>query len=199
MTSTTGFERAWTIEASTESATMPSKPEALVSSDDLPMFNPTNWRRHYVTQSYESQQYPDFLAFDEKRIVPIEVKFSAKTQGKPVWNAGLPRDGGLYIFGAYGRRDITFFLERDVVTAKEAKALHRFFDDLKAQADAFNASSMKKQRYGFTAYSRMAFDQQQKHNPNAVLDFFTNPHRNELEHSALVFLKGGHTSRSLRS
>ena len=163
--------------------------KALVSSDKLPMLNPTNRRRHYVSQPYGSQQYPDFLVFDDARIVAIEVKFSASSQGKPVWNGGLPRIGGLYVFGAYGRKDITFFLGRDVVTAQEAKALQEFFDDLKTQEATFNRS-MKKQRYGFTAYSRKAFNQRQTHNPDAVLNFFTNPARKELERSALAFLQG---------
>ena len=162
--------------------------KALVSSDSLPMPNPTSRRRHYVRQPYGSQNYPDFLVFDGQRIVAIEVKFSAKSQGKPMWNAGLPRAGGLYVFGAYGRQDITFFLGRDIVTIEEAQALHNFFKDLKAQENAFNVA-MKRQRYGFTAYSRMAFDQKRAHNPDAVLDFFANPDRGELERSALLFLR----------
>ncbi len=160
-----------------------------VEADSLAFSNTSTRRKHYVERPFGSQRYPDFLVLDGARVVLIEVKFSRKKQGHPMWNGGLPRQGGLYVFGAYGRQDVTFFLGRDVVSSEEARQLHNFFEKLTELQDAFNAKSMTGQRYGFTAYSRKAFDQRAKHSPNAVLDFFTNPGRCDLEDSALAFLQ----------
>lgn len=55
--------------------------------------------------------------------------------------------------------------------------------------DAVN-SKLREQPYGFVAYIRRAFEQKQKFNRNAVLDFYANPQRKELEASAIAYLKG---------
>ena len=163
--------------------------KAGVESDELAFDNPTSRRQHYIFQPYGSQSYPDFIVLDGTRVVVIEVKFSQSTQGHPVWNGGLPRSGGIYIFGAYGRQDVTFFLGHNVVSPEDARALNKFFDDLKERQEAFNATVMREQPYGFSAYSRKAFDQQKKHNSEATLDFFANPARDELEADTFAFLR----------
>lgn len=64
---------------------------------------------HFLKNPFGSQQYPDFLVFEGGRVVSVEVKFSSQKQRKPIWNSGLPRPNGLYIFGSYERKDVTFF------------------------------------------------------------------------------------------
>ncbi len=167
-----------------------------VEMDSLAFANPASYRKHYLKEPYGSQQYPDFLVLDGDRVVLIEVKFSKKRQGHPMWNGGLPRQGGLYIFAAYERRDAPFFLGRDVVLPEEASKLHEFFKKLTVLQEAFNQELMTGQRYGFCVYSRKAFDQRKKHNPDAVLDFFENPDRLNLEDSALTFLRSNRTNNA---
>ncbi|MCG8624578.1 MAG: hypothetical protein MJE68_21610 [Proteobacteria bacterium] len=150
--------------------------------------NPTNYQAHYIQKPFGSQDYPDFLVFYGCRIVCIETKFSTGNQKKPMWNSGLPRQHGIYIFGSYGEKDITFFMGRDVLSKNEAKSAHKFFANLKTLEEDFN-KGMSNQEYGFTVYTRKAFDQKKKHNENAKLNFFSNPDRNTLEAEVIDFTK----------
>ena len=78
----------------------------LEKETDHNITNPfTYFSKQFIAQPYGSQNYPDFLILDGERVVSIEVKFSKGKQGKPVWNSGLPRPNGIYIFGAYRRND----------------------------------------------------------------------------------------------
>lgn len=152
--------------------------------------NPTDFRRHYLFQPYGSQQYPDVLVFDGDRVTTIELKFSKERQGKPMWNSGLPRPSGIYVFGSYGRMDITFFRGSDILPTDEAAELHQFFDDdLRTRQEAFNHGRMAQQAYGFAAYVRKAFDQNAKHNAAAVTNFFENPSRERLQRAVIDHLR----------
>ena len=95
--------------------------------------NPSaDYRRHFVLQPFGSQSYPDFAVFDGGRLICMETKFSERGQGSPFWNSGLPRQRGIYVFAATGKRnDITFFRGCDVVTEEETKTLLTFFEGLK--------------------------------------------------------------------
>ena len=150
--------------------------------------NPLNFREHYFHQPLGKQNYPDFVVLWDDRLVCLEAKFSTKSQRKPVWNSGLPRQSGVYIFGSRERGDITFFVGRDVVDEETARSMHKFFDDLRTEQRRFNANQIA-QRYGFAVYVRKAFEQTKRENPDAILDFFTNPHRVELERSVIDFVK----------
>ena len=163
------------------------KTEVIDKETEISISNPfVHYTDHFITQPFGSQQYPDFLIFDMTRIVCIETKFSSGKQTRPVWNSGLPRPNGIYIFGSYGRTDLTFFRGIDVVSLSDAKQLHDFFDKgLKAYQEQFNNDEMNKQKYGFRAYIRKAYEQSKKHNPNAIIDFFNNPKRLELEDSVI--------------
>jgi hypothetical protein len=142
--------------------------------------------RHFFYQPNGPQDYPDFLVLAGEWCVSIEAKFSSGSQGKPVWNSGLPRPNGIYVFGAYDRKDVTFFAGGDVVSKGEVEKLHDFFDlGLRDYQRKFNEVEMSAQRYGFAVYVRKAFDQGRKANPEAVLDFFTNPDRAALEAGVL--------------
>lgn len=116
------------------------------------------------------------------QVVPIEVKYKEKGGARPVWNSGLPRPSGIYIFGSYVEQQITFFLGRDLVTDDEARAMHEFFDvELKAREREFNQEHLASHVYGFSVYVRKAFDQGKQYNDAAVVDFFANPERERLE------------------
>ena len=160
-----------------------------IRQDDIK--NPfTHFKKHYIEQPYGTQNYPDFIILDDENVINIEVKFSDGKQGKPVWNSGLPRPNGIYIFGANKRKDLTFFRGCDVVGITEARKLHAFFDEgLREAQKRFNTNEMKAQEYGFAAYIRKAFEQKKTYNPNAVVDFFTNAKRKELEQAVISHLR----------
>lgn len=157
-----------------------------IADEDIP--NPLDFRKHYLFQPNGEQQYPDILAFDGDRVLVVELKFSRERQGKPMWNTGVPRPRGIYVFGAYGRMDITFFRGGDVLAPEEAAELHGFFDQLRVLQETFNREQMAGQEYGFSAYVRKAFDQKRGHNPDAVINFFDNPKREALEQAVLDYL-----------
>lgn len=151
----------------------------------------TKYRRHYLAQPSGSQKYPDFLIFLNDRVICIEAKFSTKKQVKPVWNGGLPRQHGIYIFAARGRGDLTFFIGRDVISEDSAREMHKFFDDyLRTKQRQFNVAQPK-QEYGFGVYARKAFDQTQRENDKAVINYFTNKSRAKLEQSVIDFASRG--------
>lgn len=153
-----------------------------------PIPNNTSHRNMFWKQPLGKQNYPDLLVFDENRLVCIEAKFSTKGQSKPVWNGGLPTQGGVYIFGSRLKEDLTFFLGRDVVSSQDENILRTFFDGLGDKADELNAK-MTKQRYGFGVSIRRTYEQKKVNNPNAVLDYFKNPAREKLEKSVIEYCK----------
>lgn len=156
---------------------------------DNPIANNTRFRSHYIFHPAGRQDYPDFMVFAEARIFGIEAKYSAERQGKPVWNSGLPRPNGIYIFGAYGRKDITFFRGESVVSVAEARKLHEFFTKLKEHENKFNANEMQEQPYGFSVYNRKAFDQKKQHNPEAILNYFDSDKRSSLEDEVISYVE----------
>ncbi len=166
------------------------KVEVLDKFSERGIINPfSQFRRHFILQPYGSQNYPDFLVLDDDRVVCMEVKFSQRGQKSPVWNSGLPRANGVYIFGAAGAKaDVTFFLGSDVVSVDDAKKLHEFFDKLRALQREFNQKEMGSQPYGFSAYVRKAFEQKVAFNKDASLDFFKNQNRKTLEDAVITHL-----------
>lgn len=151
-----------------------------------------DYKKQFIYQPYGSQQYPDFIILENKKVLGIETKYSSD-KGKPVWNSGLPRPNGIYIFGSYHKEDITYFLGKDIVSLKEVKKLQDFFDkELKSYQERFNEDEMKNQKYGFAAYIRKAFDQKATYNKNAILDFFSNTNRIEIENNVENFLNNLH-------
>ena len=155
--------------------------------------NATTFKQHFVYQPYGSQNYPDFLLFNGDQIYCLEIKFSANNNTKPMWNSGLPRPTGIYIFASYGLNDITFFLGRSVVTAEEAQHFHEFFENLKESQREFNENLMDKQRYGFNAYIRKAFHQGRQHNNSAILNYFKNPLRVDNEKAVIEYVSSQKT------
>ncbi len=167
------------------------KVEVLTKNSSHDLQNPfaDTFREHYIEQPYGKQNYPDIIVLDQSKLISIEVKFSAAKQGKPVWNSGLPRPNGIYIFGSLERDDITFFRGCDVLSIAEIEGLQDFFDvGLKGHQDHFNKEEMGKQKYGFSVYVRKTYEQKSMFNKGAVLNFFTNPDRELLEKSVLAHL-----------
>ena len=153
------------------------------------LINPTQYKRHYVYQPSGSQNYPDFTILEGKSGINIETKFS-KSGAKPVWNSGLPRPNGIYVYASYKHKDLVFFLGQDIVSAEEARKLHEFFDyGLKEYQREVNQHDLRNQKYGFEVYIRKAFNQSRQHNPQAILNFFTDPNRNKNQQNVLEYLK----------
>ena len=102
----------------------------------------------------------------------------------------MPRPNGIYVFGARKQKDLTFFKGCDLLSIEETKQLHNFFDkDLREYQKQFNRNHMGEQEYGFAIYIRKAFEQKRTYNPHAVLDFFTNPKREQLEEAVISHLR----------
>lgn len=158
------------------------------TSADVPT-NPyeSSHRKHFLVQPYGSQNYPDVLVLHDNLVVMIEIKFKKTNSGLPVWNSGLPRPNGIYIYGSLGRSNITFFRGEDIVSAEDAKLLHALFDiELKAREREFNQQVLAGHPYGFSVYVRKAFDQGKQYNDAAIVDFFTNPDREWLEANVIA-------------
>lgn len=160
----------------------------IVQRDEI-IHNQMEFNYHYLHQPFGSQSYPDFIIMDTQILVCIESKFSKGKQEKPVWNSGLPRANGLYIFGSYGKQDITFFRGCDVLSNQERQLLQKFFAEEMERAASFNEQHMSKQEFGFAAYARKAYEQKRVYNPDAIIKFFNNDKRLILENSVLTYLK----------
>lgn len=92
-----------------EQGFLPLKEEILKKEQQHDIKNPfSQFRKDYIMQPYGTQNYPDFIVLDNDRVVSIEVKFSDGAQKRPVWNSGLPRPNGIYVFGARKQKDLTF-------------------------------------------------------------------------------------------
>jgi hypothetical protein len=144
-----------------------------------------NLKKTFIYQPYGSQAFPDFIIFTDKKVIPLEVKFSAK-ESKPIWNSNVPRAHAFYIFGSYGLKDITFFSGEDVITPDHRKLLYGFFKDIKAIQDKVRQEmpALDLTDRGFTPYIRAAFDQR-NHKKTVATNFFKHPQRIRVEDSAI--------------
>jgi hypothetical protein len=151
----------------------------------------------YIYQPFWSQNYPDIIVFWEKHIIPIEIKYSKEKSNKPMRNSNLPKWNWIYIFWSYWLKDVTFFLWKDVLPYEERKELINFFEkSIKPLEKLFKENLKKltkewkyKFKYGFNVYVRRAYQQDKKVNPHAIIDFFNNPNRQQLENNVINFLK----------
>ena len=143
-------------------------------------------KKTFIYQPYGSQQFPDFIIFTNKKVVPLEAKFSTKRQSKPVWNSNVPRANAFYVFGSRGLQDLTFFCGNDIVTAEHRKSLYGFFKDMRILQDKIrgNMPTLDLTNRGFTPYIRSAFDQR-KHKLAVETNFFIHPDRKKVENMAM--------------
>ena len=154
---------------------------------DSDLHNPSpDYKSHYIEQPFGTQEYPDLVVLDGTRLACIEIKFSTREAVRPMWNGGLPRQNGIYLFGSRGKADLTYFRGGDLLTEEEAKSMHDFFDSMRKHQLRFN-QELAGQIYGLCVYVRKAFEQSCKYNPSAKTNFFDNPARQELEKAVQEF------------
>lgn len=118
------------------------KLRVLVVNDKNRQTNISNnfkYKKHFIYQPFGSQNYPDFVLFLPNYLIPIEIKFSAKNSGRPVWNSNLPKYEGFYIFGCYGQTDLTFFKGEFVLNIEERRQLTNFW----SQTDEYKKNFAK--------------------------------------------------------
>ena len=149
----------------------------------------------YIWQPYGSQDFPDFLVFSQNSVFAIETKFSQEKQSKPMWNSNIPKKNSLSIFSNHEFLDLTYFLGHDVISEDERTKLLALWEQTDKEytkwADDFNKKIKDGEltnNYGFTTYIRRAYDQGKKHNKNAILDFFKNKNRADLENNVISFI-----------
>lgn len=66
---------------------------------------------------------------------------------------------------------------------------YSFFGEEQNRSESFNSENMSEQEFDFTTYPRKAYDQKRKHNPDALINFFDNWKRQDLENSVLTHLE----------
>ncbi|KLL04428.1 MAG: hypothetical protein MRERV_22c015 [Mycoplasmataceae bacterium RV_VA103A] len=164
-----------------------------VKSNELIINNFPNWTKNsFVYLPYGTQNYPDFLIFTSKYIIPLEVKTSTKGGIKPMWNSHLPRANGLYVFASFGKRDITFFHGADVIDPQLSKQLIGFFEkerEIKQFEKKFIKNLPKSER-GWKVYIRIVYDQVKSLlSPQGELNYFQHPRRKECEDKVLEWLE----------
>ena len=150
----------------------------------------------FVCQPYGSQNFPDFLIFTANKIIAIEIKYSSGKSSSPMWNSNLPKANAIYIFGSYGRGDVTFFIGNDVLPMNERNELIDFFEEIKKLEDNFK-NKMKKDNKdnlfaykfdrGFNVYVRRAYEQNKTINENAKIDYFLHEDRIKCENNVIEF------------
>lgn len=148
----------------------------------------------FICQPYGSQDFPDFLIFTNKKIIPIEIKYSSGKSSSPMWNGNLPKANAIYIFGSYGREDVTFFLGYDVLPMSEREALIDFFTEIKKSENNFRKNLKNKVNKGyaifdrgFDVYIRRAYQQDKSINSNAEIDYFSHKNRIKCENNVIKF------------
>ncbi len=157
--------------------------ENISKNEDAVFFKFNKYPQRFVKTLFGSQSYPDFIIFTGHFAMPVEIKYSKKKQSKPVWNSGLPRPNGLYIFGSYENQDVTFFLGSDILSAARRRLLIQFFENVKVEEAKFKRVELKsapdQEQRGFAPYMRRAYDQQQV--GQATMSYFTHPDRRRVE------------------
>lgn len=150
------------------------------------------YRKSFIRVPFGSQNYPDFIIFTGRHAIPVEIKYSKKNQTRPIWNSGIPRANGVYIFGSYEKKDITFFLGKDVLNNKRRDALIGFFEEVKKKESDFKKYTKKvlpdTEKRGFMPYIRRAYDQE-KISTDTELNYFAHSQRERLEKGVTSTLK----------
>ncbi|WP_020004409.1 hypothetical protein [Brachyspira innocens] len=150
----------------------------------------------FICQPYGSQNFPDFLIFTDKKIIAVEIKYSSGKSSNPMWNSNLPKANAIYIFGSYGRGDVTFFIGADVLPMNERIELIEFFEEIKKLEDDFKIKMKKESKNnlfaykfdrGFNVYVRRAYEQNKTINDNAKIDYFLHEDRIKCENNVIEF------------
>lgn len=164
----------------------------IVQKQNAGFFSFDKYPMSFIRGPFGSQSYPDFIVFTGKYIIPVEIKYSKESQTKPIWNSGIPRANGIYIFGSYKKRDITFFLGCDILNKKRRTALIKFFEGVKADEKRFKKFAKEKlpdtEKRGFMPYVRRAYDQE-KISKDTELNYFSHPKRRWLEKNVIAIIQ----------
>ncbi len=116
-----------------------------------------------VYQPFGANNYPDFLIITKTHIIPLEIKYSKKSN-EPVWNSNMPKPNSFYIFGSHGKQDVTFFRGRDVLDKDSIEKITKFFDEPRRIQQEFYDNVMPtiladgKNAFGFKPYVRIAYE-----------------------------------------
>ena len=112
-----------------------------------------------------------------------------------MWNSNLPKKDAIYIFGSYGKKDITYFRGEDILPEKERKFISKIWDDTETAYEKWKkeyadklASGEIVNTFGFEPYVRKAY-QQKKKDDNTKMDFLNNPSRADFETKLKEFIK----------
>lgn len=134
-----------------------------------------------MSQPNGSQQYPDILVIRRGIGIPLEIK-SGKDD-KVVWNSGLPRNGGIYLFNRYrGPGDTSFFLGDHVLDDEEDEVLRearRLMEEAVRKANETLASQGRKGRW--STYPRPMYNFSEK--------VLAHPQRDERENDVLMHVR----------
>lgn len=164
--------------------------------DNIYSLEDKSFENCFVSQPYGSQNFPDFLVFSRKKIISIEIKYSSNISSKPMWNSNLPKSNSIYIFGSYGRGDVTFFMGNDVLPMNERVELIDFFEEIKKLEESFKKKIKKNNKdnlfaykfdRGFNVYVRRAYEQNKTINENAKIDYFLHEDRQRCEDNVIEF------------
>lgn len=154
------------------------------------------YKNCYRWQPYGQQDYPDFLIFTEHKVFSMESKYSTKNQSKPMWNSNLPKMDGIYLFGVYGKQDLTVFRGEDVLSDEERKQLVAIWDKMDSAYKDWETDFIQRMsigdfdnKYGFSPYVRKAYSQGKTYNEDAIIDFLKNKGRDALETSVKTFIR----------
>ena len=175
-----------------------NKERSNVVDNTLYSSNPENesYKNYFIYQPYGSQNYPDFLVVTEYKVFAVEIKYSAKSAPKPMWNSNLPKEDGIYIFGCKGLKKLIIFRGGDILPSKEREALLQIWKDLEKKKDELVLNFKNRieseefeNAFGFEPYLRHAFQQTQTTNDDAIINYFDNPSKSSLEKKAIDFVR----------
>lgn len=132
----------------------------------------------FIEQPFGSQSYPDFIIAENGKVLAVEMKKVDKG-GCPMWNGGLPRVNGLYIFMQLNPANITFFMGNTVISDERFEAMKGFFNtevaELKRKYDEILAILGNNDR-GFQLVPRAAYTQSGKE-----ANYFNHKNRKDTE------------------
>lgn len=149
-------------------------------SGEIPK-NATGLEKAIAQQPHGSQEYPDAIVFDQGSVIPLEMKCVNNNQGHPMWNSGLPRPNGIYLFGSRNRKKVMFFHGGSLIDQATATKFRDFFEQVKDLERKFNAEHAAANEFGLQVYVRRAYSHSQVFNKNAKIDLFAEQERLQAE------------------
>lgn len=155
----------------------------------------------YIYQPYGSQNFPDFIVFTKKFIIPIEIKYSKNQKPqenlnsfRPMWNSNMPKANCIYLYGVAGE-NITFFKGSDILDFDTREVLLNFFQKLEKGEKNLNKDLENlPNNFGIYPYIRKAYEHKKikstfydGENIQKIESYFSK-NKNEREENVLSFL-----------